>query len=393
MRGGASSIVEVTKRVLGWPALSRFPPARATGRPYDGEIRLGRRLKRGSIARGEAIASAARAWETARHDDEENAMKAAVLYEGGGPEVLKYEDVPDPVCRPKGVVIKVEAISIEGGDTLARLRGMAPKKPHIVGYQAGGTIIEVGSEVTNLKVGQKVATTDQAGSHAELRAVAARSCWLVPEGLDVKKACVVPVPFGTADDCLFEFGHLKAGETVLITAAASGVGVAAIQLAKRAGAKVIGAASSDERLEQLKPLGLDIGINYKTKNMVEEVRRITDNKGVNLVVDGVGGSTLQNSLMCLAHRGRCCFIGAAGREPNRIDISFLMMGDRSLTGVYQGAELGADRGHDNVQRLIDDVGKGELKVIIDREFPLKEAAAAHAYIESRKAVGRVLLIP
>jgi NADPH2:quinone reductase len=320
-------------------------------------------------------------------------MKAAVLYEGGGPDVLKYEDVPDPVCRPKGVIIKVEAISIEGGDTLARQGGRAPVKPHIVGYQAGGTIIEVGSEVKHLKVGQKVATTDQAGSHAELRSVAARSCWTVPDGFDVKLACVIPVPFGTADDCLFEFGHLKAGETVLITAAASGVGVAAIQLAKRAGATVIGAGSSDERLERLRPLGLDHAINYTRDNVALEARKLTDNKGVNLVVDGVGGSTLQNAIMALGHRGRATFIGAAGREPNKIDVSFLMMGDRSLTGVYQGAELGSDRGHDNVQRLIDEAAKGELKVIIDKTFPLSQAAEAHRYIESRQAVGRVLLIP
>ena len=135
-------------------------------------------------------------------------MKAAVYYENGGPEVLKYEDVADPVCHPKGVVIRVEAVSIEGGDTLNRWRGPLTSKPHIVGYQAGGEIVEVGSEVTHLKVGQKVATVFGAGSHAELRAVAARNAWPVPAGFDIKLASAIPVPFGTADDCLFEFGHL-----------------------------------------------------------------------------------------------------------------------------------------------------------------------------------------
>jgi NADPH2:quinone reductase len=201
------------------------------------------------------------------------------------------------------------------------------------------------------------------------------------------------VPFGTAHDCLFEFGHLKSGETVLVQAGASGVGVAAIQLAKRAGARVLATASSDERLERLKPLGLDHGINYKRVEIPATVMKITDNQGVNLVVDPVGGSTLEASLLSLGYRGRISMVGAAGREPMRIDVSSLMAGNRSLSGVFLGAEIATDRVHDNIQRLIDEVAAGTLKVLIDRTFPLKEAAAAHAYIESRKAVGRVLLIP
>jgi NADPH2:quinone reductase len=320
-------------------------------------------------------------------------MKAAVYYETGAPSVLKYEDVPDPVCHPKGIVIRVAAVSIEGGDTLGRSRGMLATTPHIVGYQAAGEIIEVGEQVTHLKVGQKVATSNAYGSHAELRAVPARAAWLVPDGFDVKLASVIPVAFGTADDCLFEFGRLKAGETVLVQAGASGVGTAAIQLAKRAGAKVIATASSDARLEKLKPLGMDVGINYRTHDVVTEVMRITDKKGVDLVVDSVGGSTLQGSILSLGYRGRVSMVGAAGREPMTVDVSSLMGGNRTLQGVFLGAEIGGDRAHDNIQRLIDEAARGELTVVIDREFPLSEAAAAHEYIESRQAVGRVLLIP
>ncbi len=320
-------------------------------------------------------------------------MKAAVYYENGGPEVLKYEDVPDPVCHPKGVIIRVEAVSIEGGDTLNRFHGALTSKPHIVGYQAGGEIVEVGSDVKDLKVGQKVTTVFGAGSHAALRAVPAPNAWPVPAGFDIKLASAIPVPFGTADDCLFEFGHLKKGETVLVQAGASGVGVAAIQLAKRAGATVFATASSDERLERLKPLGMDHGINYRTGNVVKEVMKLTDRKGVDLVVDPVGGSTLQSSLLSLAYRGRLSMVGAAGREPMTVDVSSLMAGNRSLTGVFLGAEIGTDRAHNMIQRLVDEAARGEYKVVIDKTFPLKEAAAAHAYIESRQAVGRVLLIP
>jgi NADPH:quinone reductase len=320
-------------------------------------------------------------------------MKAAVYYQNGGPDVLKYEDAPDPVCHPRGVVIRVEAVSIEGGDTLNRWHGAIPAKPHIVGYQAGGEIVEVGAEVTDLKVGQKVTTVFAAGSHAALRAVPARNAWPVPKGFDIKLAAAIPVPFGTADDCLFEFGHLKRGETVLVQAGASGVGVAAIQLAKRAGATVFATASSDARLERLKPLGLDSGINYRTDDVVKSVMKLTDKKGVDLVVDPVGGPTLQSSLLSLAYRGRVSMVGAAGREPMTIDVSSLMAGNRSLTGVFLGAEIGTDRAHNMIQRLVDEAARGEFKVVIDRTYPLAEAAAAHAYIESRQAVGRVLLIP
>jgi NADPH:quinone reductase len=320
-------------------------------------------------------------------------MKAAVYYQNGGPEVLKYEDVPDPQCHPRGVVIRVEAVSIEGGDVLNRWRGPLTRTPHIVGYQAAGEIVEVGAEVTGLRVGQKVVTVFGDGSHAELRAVAARNAWPIPEGFEVKLASAIPVPFGTADDCLFEFGRLKRGETVLVQAGASGVGVAAIQLAKRAGATVLATASSDERLERLRPLGMDHGINYRTGQVAREVMRLTDGKGANLVVDPVGGSTLQGSIMSLAYRGRISMVGSAGREAMTVDVSPLMAGNRSLTGVFLGAEIGTDRAHNMIQRLIEEAARGELKVVIDRTFPLSQAAAAHEYIESRKAVGRVLLIP
>ena len=180
---------------------------------------------------------------------------------------------------------------------------------------------------------------------------------------------------------------------MLIQAGASGVGLAAIQLAKRAGATVLATASSDDRLARLKPYGLDHGINYKTEDVVQAVQRLTGGKGVDLVVDPVGGPTLQSSLLSLGYRGRVSMVGDAGRERMPLDVSSLMIGNRSLTGVFLGAEIATDRVHDNIQRLMDEAARGEFQVVIDRTFPLAEAAAAHAYIESRQAVGRVLLIP
>jgi len=301
--------------------------------------------------------------------------------------------VDDPACAPDGVVIKVEAVSIEGGDTLNRAGGDLVTHPHIVGYQAAGTIIEVGAEVTHLTVGQRVTTVNFFGSHAEKRAVPARTAWPVPDSLDIRQAAAIPVPFGTADDCLFEFGRLKADETVLVQAGAGAVGLAAIQLAKRAGATVIATASSDARLERLSAFGMDHGINYRSKDLVEEVKRLTNNRGVDLVVDPVGGPTLQKSILSLGYRGRVSFVGNAGREPTPVDVNSMMGGNQSLSGVFLGAEIYTDRVHDMIQRHIDDAAAGNIQVVLDREFALKDAAAAHEYIESRQAVGRVILIP
>jgi NADPH2:quinone reductase len=143
----------------------------------------------------------------------------------------------------------------------------------------------------------------------------------------------------------------------------------------------------------LKPFGMDHGIDYVRKDLVAEVMRLTDNKGVDLVVDPVGGATLQKSLLSLGYRGRVSSVGDAGREKDKLDISNLRQGNRSLTGVFLGAEIITDRVRNMIQRHIDEAAAGKLKVVIDKTFPLKDAAAAHAYIESRKAFGRVLLIP
>ena len=320
-------------------------------------------------------------------------MKAAVYYETGAPDVFRYEDVPDPEPFPGSVVIDVEAISIEGGDTLNRLGGELATTPHVVGYQAAGTISAVGDGVTNRAVGQRVVGTMLWGSHAERFVVPAATTWLIPDGADVVACACVPVAFGTADDCLFEFGHLEAGETVLIQAGAGGVGVAAIQLAKRAGATVIATASSRERLEPLRELGLDHPGDYSQSGWVDEGRALTDGRGVDLAVDSVGGRVLQGSVASLRYRGRAVTVGSAGRDPQPFDASVLGMNNQSLTGVFLGAEITTDRAQAMIANLVDDVGAGRLRVLVDRTFPLAEAAAAHAYVEGRQAVGRVVLIP
>jgi NADPH2:quinone reductase len=322
-------------------------------------------------------------------------MKAAVYYETGGPEVFRYEEVPDPEPGPGDILVDVEAVSIEGGDTLNRLGGELTRVPHVVGYQCAGTVAATGASVQAFAVGDRVVTVGLDGSHAARRAVPAGFAWAIPEGVSTEEAACVPVPFGTADDCLFEFGRLQEGETALIHAGAGGVGIAAIQMAKRAGARVFATASSDDRLERLRPLGLDEGINYVTHDFVTESRRLTDGRGVDVIVDSVGGRTLQGSILALAYRGRCVTVGDAGRAPaDRVDISTMRPNNQTLSGYFLGAELLlAPRAHAMIAGHLDAIARGELRVVIDRTFPLADAAGAHAYIESRQAFGRVLLIP
>jgi NADPH2:quinone reductase len=322
-------------------------------------------------------------------------VKAAVYYENGGPEVLKYEEVGDPQLFRTGVLIRVEAISIEGGDTLNRLRGQLNRVPHVVGYQCAGTVADVGDEVTGFKVGDRVVTVGLNGSHAELRVADRTFTWRIPDNVPIEQAACVPVPFGTADDCLFEFGRLRSGETALIHAGASGVGIAAVQMAKRAGARVFATASSDEKLERLHGLGLDEGINYLTDDFVAECRRLTDGQGVDVVVDSVGGVTLQGSINALAYRGRCVSVGDAGRSvAEKLDISTMRPNNQTLSGYFLGAELlSSSRAHAMIAGHLQAIARGDLTVVIDRTYPLAEAAEAHAYIESRRAFGRVLLVP
>jgi NADPH2:quinone reductase len=322
-------------------------------------------------------------------------MKAAVYYETGAPDVFRYEEVADPQCHPGGVVIDVKAISIEGGDVLNRVGGDMPAKPHIVGYQCAGVIAECGAEVSDRSVGQRVVAVMAHGSHAERVAVPSGSTWVLPDGLDLQLAACVPVPWGTADDCLFEFGRLQPGETALIQAGAGGVGLAAIQLAKRGGATVLATASSDDKLDRLKEFGLDHGINYRTSDFVAEARRLTNGRGVDVVVDSVG-TTIAGSIECTGYKGRVVQVGNAGRaEDRRVDVSPLSGLNRSLTGVFFGGSLLLEtaRAYPMVGRHLEDIASGQLRVVIDRTFALSEAAAAHAYIESRAAFGRVLLVP
>jgi NADPH2:quinone reductase len=317
-------------------------------------------------------------------------MKAAVHDVNGPPSVLRYAEVPDAIAGPGEVLVAVEAISLEGGDAISR---RAPAAPGFVpGYQAGGRVVGLGAGVTRFQVGDRVATFGRDGSHAALRAVGEDTAWKVPDGLDMQAAATIPVTFGTADDALFEFGGLKAGETVLITGASGGVGIAAVQLARAAGATVIATGSGAARLGRLAELGAHQVLDYRTDDIGAKARALTDGRGVELVVDMVGANfdALQSAL---AYRGRLVFVGAAGGETPNVDIMRLLVNNQSLHGMMFGQEIHTERARGLIERRMAEAAAGRLQMPIDRVFPLSDAAAAHVHLESGHPFGRVLMVP
>ncbi|CAM3570068.1 quinone oxidoreductase family protein [Klebsiella grimontii] len=319
-------------------------------------------------------------------------MKAAVYDVEGAPGVLKYVDIPDPVTGPDDILISVEAISIEGGDLINRRSTPPPHPSWIVGYAAAGTVIAVGSKVSSRRVGDRVAAFNMQGSHAERWAVPAERTWLIPDGVDTAEAAVLPISFGTAHHCLFTRGMLRHGETVLIQAAAGGVGLAAVQLASQAGATVIAVASGTQRRSRLLELGAHHVVDRAENNVVDSVRQYTHGTGVDLVVDPVG-TTLPASLAALAPQGRLVFVGNAGGGSLTVDLWPPMQSNQTLMGVFMGPLFEKPGVRASVDDMLQALAAGRIRVVIDRIFPLASAAAAHEFAETAKPLGRIVMKP
>lgn len=322
-------------------------------------------------------------------------MKASVYDAPGTPDVLQYVTVPDPVPGADQVLVRIHAIGLQGGDVRARAVEEVSSSRHIVGYQAAGVIEGIGSDVKDREVGQRVVAIMVDGSHAELAVTHSTWTWVLPDGMDFADAAAVPVEFGTAHDALFEFGRLTAGQTVLVQAGAGGFGLAAIQLAKAAGATVIATASSPARLERLADYGVDLGVDYTKIETVTEVMRFTGDRGVDLAIDSVGGQALADCIEVVAFRGTVVFVGRMGGDETVPDIMPLLAKNARLQGLYLAAEV--DRAPHRIGaiigELLDRVHSGELAAVRDRTYPLSEAAAAHRRVESREAFGRIILEP
>ena len=340
-------------------------------------------------------------------------MKAIRFQQHGGPEVLKYADAPDPVVRPNEVLVRVRACALNHLDLWVRqgIPGVPIPLPHIPGSDVAGEIAHIGGEVSTVRVGQKVvlapgitcgkctaclAGLDNRcrqftnlgymidGGCAELVSAPEVNCLPFPENLSYEQAAAVPLVFQTAWHMLVGRAELQPGEDVLILGAGSGVGSAAIQIAKFFGARVITTAGTDEKLAKARELGADHVINHKSQKIREEVRRITGKRGADVVFEHVGTATWDDSLASLAPSGRLVTCGATTGYDAKVDLRFLFSRQLSLLGSYMGTKS-------ELRTVMKLVAEGRLKPIVDRVFPLAEAAAAHAYLESGAQFGKVVL--
>src|SRR5258707_2225088 len=340
-------------------------------------------------------------------------MKAIVFSAHGGAEVLKFSDAPDPRVRANEVLVRVRACALNHLDLWVRagIPGVPIPLPHIPGSDVSGEIAQIGADVTTVRVGQKVvlapgvtcgkcpACISGQDSHclqapnlgymidggcAEFVRVPEVNCLPYTENLSFEEAASIPLVFQTAWHMLISRAVLQPGEDVLVLGAGSGVGSAAIQIAKFFGARVLATASSDEKLQKAKQLGADHLINHKTKKTRDEVRRITNKRGVDVVFEHVGTATWDDSLASLAIGGRLVTCGATTGYDAKVDLRFLFSRQLSLLGSYMGTKS-------ELQTVMKLVAAGKLKPIVDRVFPLAEAAAAHTYLESSSQFGKVVL--
>jgi NADPH:quinone reductase-like Zn-dependent oxidoreductase len=340
-------------------------------------------------------------------------MKAIVFNEHGGPEVLKYVDAPDPTPRSNEVLVRVKACALNHLDLWVRrgIPGVPFPLPHIPGSDISGEITQIGADVTTVRVGQKVVLAPGVscgkcaacvsgqdnrcrqftnlgymidGGCAELVRAPEVNCLPYPQNLSFEEAAAIPLVFQTAWHMLIARAELQPGEDVLVLGAGSGVGSAAIQIAKFFGARVIATAGNDAKLSKAKELGADHLINHKTQKIREEVRRITNKRGVDVVVEHVGIATWDESFASLAAGGRLVTCGATTGYDAKTDLRFLFSRQLSILGSYMGTKS-------ELQTVMKLVAAGKLKPVVDRIFPLAEAAAAHAYLESSSQFGKVVL--
>lgn len=318
-------------------------------------------------------------------------MKAIQYHDIGEPDVLRYEDVPDPIVGAGEVLIKASAVGVNFSE-IGRRKGVFPlppgiSLPNIPGYECAGVVEALGSNVQSFSVGDRVVAWDLNHTYMEYIRAPEERVFKIPQGISLVDASVISAPYTTAWQAVVTRGNIQPGETVLVQAAASGVGIGAVQLAKHVGATVLGTASSDEKLEWAKEFGLDYGINYASTNFVEEVKRLTAGEGVDVVIDGVGGEIFTKSLEALKMGGRLLTYGvASGIRTAEIIVPQLWFGNKSIIGIY--ANMMKRHEFDRVLYMLD---RGDLRATLDRTWPLHEAAEAHRYIEGRNVRGKVSL--
>jgi len=322
-------------------------------------------------------------------------MKAVRVHAPGGPEVMRYEDIPQPVAKEGEAVVKIEAAGVNFIDVYFRAGAYKVEVPFTVGQEASGTVASVGPGVKNVKVGDRVAYTGTLGSYAEFAAVPAQRLVMLADGLSARQGAAAMLQGMTAHYLATSTYPLKAGDTCLIHAAAGGVGLLLCQIAKMRGARVFGTVSTEEKAKLAREAGADETILYTQRDFEAEVKRLTGGKGVQVVYDSVGEATFAKSLGCLAPRGLLALFGQSSGAVKSFDPQVLSQkGSLYLTRPTSANHI-ATRA-ELLQRASDVLGwvsQGKLKLRIGAEFPLSDAASAHRALEGRKTTGKVLLIP
>lgn len=322
-------------------------------------------------------------------------MKAIVCYAYAPVSDLKYAEFPEPDAGPGEVVIDVSAAGVNYPDVLI-VQGKyqtKPELPFVPGSEASGTIRSIGAGVTGFAVGDKVAAFIGQGAFAEQVRVSASQVWHLPKGLDAEIAAGVLITYGTSYHALKDRAALKAGETLLVLGAGGGVGITAVELGKQMGARVIAAASSDEKLALAKQQGADVLINYATGNLREEIKALTDGRGVDVVYDPVGGDMSITAVKSLAWGGRHLVVGFAAGTIPAIPANLLLLKSASSVGVLWGNSLRADpvpQGK-NIDEILAWLADGKLHPVIDARYTLEQAVTALEYVENRQVKGKVLL--
>jgi NADPH2:quinone reductase len=322
-------------------------------------------------------------------------VKAVLCKTYGPPESLVVEDVPSPTARPGEVVVSVKAASVNFPDVLIiqNKYQVKPPLPFSPGGEAAGVVKEVGEGVAEYKPGDRVMVLTSYGAFAEELSVASTNVMPIPEGMGDTAAAALLYAYGTADHALRDRGALQAGETLLVLGAAGGVGLAAIEIGKAIGAKVIACASTEDKLAVCRAHGADATINYARDELREQIKQIAGEEGVNVVFDPVGGPYSEPALRSTAWRGRFLVIGFAAGEIPRIPLNLALLKGFSIVGVFWGAftRREAARFAKSVNQLCQWYRDGRIKPHIDRVFPLDSAAEALVLLAARKVTGKLVL--
>jgi NADPH:quinone reductase-like Zn-dependent oxidoreductase len=342
-------------------------------------------------------------------------MKAVQIHEHGGPEVLRYEDAPEPKPRADEVVVRIKACSLNRLDLWVRsgAPGLKLNMPHILGSDGAGEVVEVGAACDHVKVGERILVAPGKSSRRNRYTAAGRDNWSpdyglfgnhypglqaeyvaipeenalpIPGDLNFEQAASIPLVFLTAWHMLVGIAQIKMCEDVLIIGGSSGVGIAAIQIAKLFHCRVITTAGGEEKMAKAKELGADHVIDHYQQDIREEVRSITNRRGVDIVIEHVGKATWEKSSACLAHHGRLVTCGATTGVDVPLNLAHLFAKHLSLNGSFMGTmgELY------DVLKVFD---RGLLKPVIDRTFPMAEIRGAHEHLESKKQFGKVVVVP